>query len=283
MPDIIVKDEIARRNLELARIARQNEGKGLGGLPYLDLDAKAYMDYREGKLPKPPGQDDNPDTVLMKRDLEGKEVLCLAGGGGQQSVEFSLLGAKVTVFDLTPEQLELDQLAAEHYGHEIMTIQGDMRDLSGLPSNRFDRVYQPISSLFVPDMREVYRGVAKVLKPDGLYYSSYTYPRLYMAEKKGWDGEAYVVRLSQPHVSGRILERESDDLMNFDEGTFFGEFNHLLSDIINGQIAEGLRIVGVWENPRPHEYEYSKLTPGSEEHEQSILPYGLSVIGQLVD
>ena len=280
MPDIIVKDEIAERNLELAREARRNGGKGMGGAPFMDLDVQAYADYRAGRRPKPPDQDDNPDTILMKRNLEGKDVLCLAGGGGQHSAIFSLLGANVTVFDLTPEQLELDQEAAVHYGYEVTVIQGDMRDLSILPRGHFDRVYQPISSLYVPDMSEVYDGVAGVLKPGGLYYSVYTYPRFYMAEHRGWDGEGFVVRFSQPHRSGRILEREGDDLMNFEEGVFFGEFNHLLSDVINGQIESNLAIVGVWENPRPHEFDDAEIVPGSREHERCVLPYGLSVLSK---
>jgi len=215
----------------------------------------------------------------MMRDVQGEEVLCLAGGGGQQSAEFALCGAKVTVLDLTPEQLELDRIAAEHYGYDVTLIQGDVRDLSGLPGDHFGRVYQPISSLYVPDLREVNQGVARVLKSGGLYFCNYTYPVLYMAEKKGWDGEAYVVRFSQPHVSGRVLERKSDGLMNFTEGEFFGEFNHLFSDIINGQIAEGLSIVGVWECPG-RRLERSKLTPGSREHQDSVLPYGLSVVSR---
>ena len=40
------------------------------------------------------------------------DVLCLAAGGGQQSVAFALLGANVTVFDLSETQLEHDRLAA---------------------------------------------------------------------------------------------------------------------------------------------------------------------------
>ncbi|NKB70296.1 MAG: methyltransferase domain-containing protein [Candidatus Latescibacteria bacterium] len=280
MPDIIVQDEIAARNLELVREAHTNGGKGMGGAPFMDLDVQAYDDYRAGRRPKPPDQDDNPDTVLMKRDLEGKNVLCLAGGGGQHSVIFSLLGANVTVFDLTPEQLELDQKAADHYGYEVRTVQGDMRDLSNLPKDHFDRVYQPISSLYVPDMSQVYDGVADILKPGGLYYSAYTYPRLYMAEHLGWDGNGFTVRFSQPHRNGKILEREGDDLMNFEEGVFLGEFNHLLSDIINGQIEKGLTIVGVWENPRPHEFGDAEMVPGSKEHEQSVFPYGLSVLSK---
>ena len=40
-------------------------------------------------------------------------------------------GSNVTVLDLSETQLERDRLAASHYGHSIVTEQGDMRDLSG--------------------------------------------------------------------------------------------------------------------------------------------------------
>ena len=282
LKDIHIRDEIARRNLELAREARRNEGKGLGGLPWLDLDTDMFAAFRNGELSDPPGQDNDPPMAMMLRHLQGEEVLCLAGGGGQQSALFSLCGAKVTVLDLTPEQLELDRVAAEHYGYDVTLVQGDMRDLSSLPADHFLRVCQPISSLYVPDLREVFRGVARVLKPGGLYYCDYTYPVLYMAEKEGWDGEAYVLRFSQPHRRGRILERPGE-LMNFEEGEFFGEFNHLFSEIINGQIAEGLSIVGVWEAPRPGRLDGKALEPSSFDHESSILPYGLAVVSNLPD
>ena len=41
--------------------------------------------------------------------IAGKGVLCLAGGGGQQSAAFALLGAKVTVLDFSETQLERDK------------------------------------------------------------------------------------------------------------------------------------------------------------------------------
>ena len=278
MSDIIIKDEIAERNLELAR---ESVSEGNFGGPILDLDVKAYHDFRDGKTSEAPSPftDDAAMTTVMK-DVEGEEVLCLAGGGGPDAAVFSLLGAKVTVFDLTPEQLDRDRVSAGHYGYDVTLIQGDMRDLSGLPQDHFARVIQPISSLYVPSLREVYRGVAKVLKPGGLYFCDYVYPILYMAENKGWDGEAYVLRFNQPHACGKILEK--GDWLNFSEGEFFGEFNHRFSDIINGQIAEGLSIVGVWESPRPNRIESLNPPPGSDKHQHCVLPYGLSTVSKLL-
>src|SRR5215208_2335729 len=86
-------------------------------------------------------------------DLDGRRVLCLAGGGGRESACFSLLGARVTVFDLSPEQLERDRTAAAHYGKSVETLCGDMRDLSALQGADFDLVWHPYSLNFVPDPR----------------------------------------------------------------------------------------------------------------------------------
>ena len=271
-----IKDEIARKSLELFRqdvLDGANYTK-----PWLDLDVEAFRLYREGKtsvLPKP-YCDDVKDVVMME-NVQGMNVLCLAGGGGQQSAVFSLLGANVTVLDLTPEQLERDEQAAQHYGYTVTTVQGDMRDLSGLPDAHFDRVYQPISTLFVPDLREVYCGVARVLKPGGLYFADYAVPLLYMAEDKGWDGKGYTLYITEPYIRGAILEK--NEKLNFTEGESFSEFHHLLSDIINGLIAEGLIICGVLENPRPDSMPpLEELEPGSDSHRERYIPYGLSVI-----
>ena len=155
-----------------------------------------------------------------------------------------------------------------------------MRDLSILPVAHFDRVYQPISTLFIPDLRALYRGVARVIKPGGLYHSQYAVPLLYMAETRPWDGEAYTLRITQPYVRGAILETE-DGRMNFSEGASFSEFHHLLSDIINGHIVEGFAIRGLWESPRPDTGSPLKeLEPGSHEHRDRFLPFGLAVVAR---
>lgn len=55
--------------------------------PFLDMTSEmpARHVYRHGVL----------------KNVEGQRVLCLASGGGQDSVAFGLLGADVTVFDLS--------------------------------------------------------------------------------------------------------------------------------------------------------------------------------------
>ncbi len=123
--------------------------------PFLELDeaqCRTFLDS-DGLL-------DNPVD---------RAVLVLAGGGGQQGACFAWLGARVTVLDLSTEQLRREQEAAAVHGYAIRLEHGDMRDLSRFPARTFDIVYHPHSINFVPDVGEVFREVARVLRPGGQY------------------------------------------------------------------------------------------------------------------
>jgi 2-polyprenyl-3-methyl-5-hydroxy-6-metoxy-1,4-benzoquinol methylase len=85
--------------------------------------------------------------------LGGLNVLCLAGGGGQQGPILAAAGANVTVFDNSPAQLAQDQLVAEREGIGIETVQGDMANLSVFNDGQFELIIDPVSNVFVPDSR----------------------------------------------------------------------------------------------------------------------------------
>ena len=63
-------------------------------------------------------------------EMQGRDVLCLASGGGQQTPILAAAGAKVTVLDNSPKQLAQDRLVAERDSLAITTIEGNMIDLS---------------------------------------------------------------------------------------------------------------------------------------------------------
>ena len=62
-----------------------------------------------------------------------------------------------------------DRKAAEHYGYEVTSIQGDMHDLSTLEDGTFDLVYQANSLAYIAEVRPLYEAVSRVLKPGGRY------------------------------------------------------------------------------------------------------------------
>jgi SAM-dependent methyltransferase len=146
------------------------------------------------------------DPHGMLGEVAGKVVLCLASGGGKQSAAFALLGARVSVLDLSPAQLERDRQAAAHYGVRIETVQGDMRDLSCFEPAAFDIVYQPYSLNFVPDPGHVFREVAQVLSAGGLYRVECANPFVLGVTEDDWDGRGYPVKLPYEEGASLILE-----------------------------------------------------------------------------
>ena len=86
--------------------------------------SRAFLDLDEGKARK------ILDPHGLLGEPAGKRVLCLGGGGGQQSAAFGLLGAQVTAFDLAENQLERDRLVAaarDLYGRCAPSLAVQMR------------------------------------------------------------------------------------------------------------------------------------------------------------
>jgi len=183
--------------------------------------------------------------------IKGKKVLCLASGGGQQSAMFSLLGADVTVVDITQGQLDADVRAAEHYGYTVKTVLCSMTDLSVFEDESFDIVHQPISICFVLDVALVYREVFRVLKRGGKYHVDHinpaTHPISYDNDIDGWDGVGF--RIGSPYIGGP-LRRDENGKENLLSGEVDGEFRHLFLDIFCKLTEAGFQIKYIWEDER---------------------------------
>ena len=112
----------------------------------------------------------------LPASVRGLEVLCLASGGGWQAILYAVAGARVTVLDLSPSMLALDQREAERRGVEVRILEASMDDMSMLRDAEFDIVHQPVSTCYVPDIAKVYREIARVLRIGGIYISQHKQP-----------------------------------------------------------------------------------------------------------
>src|SRR5688500_118553 len=83
-------------------------------------------------------------------EVLGKEILCLASGGGQQAPILAAAGAVVTCLDNSAKQLEQDRLVAERENLHIQLEKGDAADLSRFADKSFDLIVNPCSNLFMP-------------------------------------------------------------------------------------------------------------------------------------
>jgi ubiquinone/menaquinone biosynthesis C-methylase UbiE len=210
-------------------------------------------------------------------DVAGKDVLCLACGGGQQSAAFALLGANTTVFDISDEQLEQDKKVAEHYGFEIQIVEGDMRDLSRFEKASFDIVNHAYSLNFVPDAAEVFRQVARVLRIGGIYHFGCANPFVMGVEQKDWNGEGYI--LKEPYIGGARISYDDQNWVynreTHEKVPNSIEYRHTLSNIFNGLIKNGFVISHVSDNSDMDPDE--NVEPASWDHFVAFAPPWLHI------
>jgi SAM-dependent methyltransferase len=181
-------------------------------------------------------------------ELTGCDVLCLAGGGGQQGPILAAAGAHVTVYDLSPRQLEQDLRVAGRDELSLVTVQGDMADLSAFADGSFDLIFHPVSNTYAPDIRPVWAEAFRVLRPGGILLVGFINPMNFIfGDFK--PGQPLQVKYSLPFsdlTSLSPVERQQI----IDEGDTL-QFSHTLTDQIGGQIEAGFLITGFYEDHQP--------------------------------
>jgi SAM-dependent methyltransferase len=178
--------------------------------------------------------------------LAGIDLLCLAGGGGQQGPVFAAAGARVTVFDNSPRQLAQDRSVAEREGLEIRLVEGDAADLSIFPDGSFDLVFNPCSTVFMSDVRRVWLEAARILRPGGMLMTGSMNPIFYMFDMFKMDEGLLEVRHSIPYSDQRDLPAAQLEKLVADGLPL--EFGHSLTDLLGGQLDAGLVITHMYED-----------------------------------
>ncbi len=260
-------DETARYNIERWRLLV--EADALFTRPLLDLDAAEARERLD------------PDGRLG--DVAGLDVLCLAGGGGQQSAAFAVLGARVTVYDLSDAQLKQDRLVAAHYGVTIRTEQGDMRDLQQFTAASFDVVWQPYSLNFVPEVAPVFQEVVRVLRLGGLYRFTCANPFFGGLTERDWDGTGYALR--RPYLAGAELVYE-DQPWVYERTEDMAEpipppreYLHTLGGIADGLVDNGFLIEVISDSTDIHPD--LAAAPGTWAHFTAVAPPWLTFWARL--
>ncbi len=237
--------------------------------PWLDIDPGEAKKYAAGKVhvsPDNPLADMYPCEVLA--DVKGKNVLCLAAGGGQQSAVFGLLGALVTVVDISERQLMGDKKAAEHYGYTVVTIQSDLSDLSFLEGGSFDIVYQAPSIGYIPDILSLYGEVARITKSGGIFRADAYNPIGQFVDDHSWDGNGY--RISIPYAVKEKQRSKDEEVI---------EFRHYLDETFNGLINSSFVVEKVAEMPEGL-WQGKDPKPGTWPHQLLYIPGHFAILAR---
>jgi SAM-dependent methyltransferase len=179
----------------------------------------------------------------------GLDLLGLACGGGQQGPVFAALGANVTIFDNSPAQLEHDRLVAKREGLSLKTVEGDMRDLSAFDNESFDLVFHPVSNVFCPEVRPVWREAFRVLRPGGILLAGSANPIYYMIGTHADEQETLQIKYSIPYSDLKDMDPQDLEIC-IEEATPL-EFGHSLTELLGGQTDAGFAITGFYEDICP--------------------------------
>jgi SAM-dependent methyltransferase len=229
-------DQLAQTGSQFAHVATDEECSQ----PLLTLDSRGWL----------PGS------------VAGLDVLCLAGGGGWQSILYAVAGANVTVADLSPAMLRLDEREAARRNLKVRTLEASMDDLSVLGDASFDIVHQPVSTCYVARLKPVYGEIARVVRDGGLYISQHKQPTsLQIVERDEQDryvvGIGYYTRDPLPEVP---------DTSYREAGT--REYLHSWEDLVGGLCRSGFVIEDLTE-PRRGD---PKAKPGHFRHRGMFVP-----------
>lgn len=179
------------------------------------------------------------------QDMKGKDILCLASGGGQQGPILAATGANVTVFDNSMGQLQKDICIAERNGLQINTVQGNMQDLSAFEDESFDVIAHPWSNNYVDSILPVWKECARVLRNGGVLLAGFGSPLEYIFDMEKFEKGILELRHSIPYADIDHLDDENVRKAAAEDGYCWG---HKLEDQIQGQISAGFVITGFYED-----------------------------------
>ena len=179
-------------------------------------------------------------------DVRGKDVLCLASGGGQQVPILAAAGANVTSFDNSAKQLnEINSLRKERIWKS--DEQGDAKDLSRFENEAFDLIFHPCSNCFMSELQPIWNECYSVLRSGGVLLSGFNHPFVYVLTVAPKKNEMFWNFRHKIPYSDIESWTEEEFAKMIDAGEPL-EFSHTLDEQIGGQIEAGFLIGGFYED-----------------------------------
>ena len=178
--------------------------------------------------------------------LNGKKVLALACGGGQQAPVFAAHGAAVTVTDLSEKQLESEKYVAEREGYEIDIVKADMSRPFPFDDSSFDMIFNPVSNCYIRDIQPVWQECARVIRPSGVLMFGFVKEEHFMFEPDFMNENCLISRHSLPFDPLRDLTEAQLEKKKLARMPL--AFSHTLTEQLGGLIKAGFEITDLYED-----------------------------------
>lgn len=170
-------------------------------------------------------------------EINGKKVLGLASGGGQQMPVFAALGAECTVLDYSEKQLESEAAVASREGYRIQIVRADMTKPLPFPDECFDLIFHPVSNCYVEKVEPIFREAFRVLKKGGILLCGLDNGINFLTN----EDETTICNTMpfNPLVNEdqrKLLEDEDDGM----------QFSHTIEEQIGGQLKAGFILTDLY-------------------------------------
>lgn len=167
---------------------------------------------------------------------EGKTLLGLASGGGQQIPVFTAAGFSCTVLDYCDAQLDSERLVAGREGYEVNIVKADMTKPLPFSNESFDIIFNPVSLCYVESVEPILKECFRVLKKDGILLIAFDNGLNFITDEG--DEERIVRGLPFNPLKDPGLYKEEDGM----------QFSHSFSEQIGGLVRAGFSITDVYED-----------------------------------
>lgn len=172
-------------------------------------------------------------------DVKGKRVLGLASGGGQQMPLLTAMGARCTVLDYSPRQLESERIVAVREGYSIDIVRADMTKPLPFADEAFDLIVHPVSNCYVESVEPIFRECYRVLKKGGALLSGLD------------NGVAFMFDNDEEHVVNTLPFnplKNPEQMAQLEADNSGVQFSHTMEEQLGGQLRAGFTLVDLYED-----------------------------------
>jgi len=172
-------------------------------------------------------------------DIKGKDVLHLQCHFGQDSISMSRMGAKVTGVDLSDKAIEVARDLAKELNQDTRFFINDVMSFPDVHEEKYDIIFSTYGTIgWLPDMDEWAKMVKKFLKPGGKLYLVEFHPVVWMYD------DAFKEITYSYFNRGANNDTEVGTYADNDSDIEYAyiDWNHPISDVVNGLIKAGMAI-----------------------------------------
>jgi 2-polyprenyl-3-methyl-5-hydroxy-6-metoxy-1,4-benzoquinol methylase len=179
-------------------------------------------------------------------NIKNKNILLVAGGGGQQAPILAAAGANVTLLDISDKQVELDRRVCSEFNLQVVFKIGSYTDMNAFQDETFDYIVNPVSNCFFKDLDVFWENASKLIKKNGSVLVGFINPVTFQFDFEKANLGEFVLKYPQPFSDLESLSDEEKRRFMREETPI--EFGHSLSDQLGLPLRHGFSVTGFFED-----------------------------------